>query len=171
MSWNVKYLPEALDDLRKLDGSQKILIRKAIQKVCQNPLPETEGGYGKLLGNKGGTNLSGFLKIKLRGAGLRIVYQLIRQGDHMLVIVIGAREDEQVYEIAQKRISKHKHASRRTQTAKNAVWRRGSRVFCDFCCASLTKNTSRDISCEQQPARPAAGSIPPFPAEQIFRPG
>lgn len=107
MSWNVQYLPEALDDLRKLDGSQKLLIRKAIQKVCQNPLPETEGGYGKLLGNKGGTNLSGFLKIKLRRAGLRIVYQLIRQGDHMLVIVIGAREDEQVYEIAQKRISKH----------------------------------------------------------------
>lgn len=107
MSWNVQYLPEALDDLRKLDGSQKLLIRKAIQKACQNPLPETEGGYGKLLGNKGGTNLSGFLKIKLRGAGLRIVYQLIRQGDHMLVIVIGAREDEQVYEIAQKRISKH----------------------------------------------------------------
>lgn len=107
MSWNVKYLPEALDDFRKLDGSQKILVRKAIQKVCQNPLPETEGGYGKLLGNKSSTNLTGFLKIKLRGAGLRIVYQLICQGDYMLVIVIGVREDEEVYEIAQKRISKH----------------------------------------------------------------
>ena len=107
MSWNVKYLPEALDDFRKLDGSQKILVRKAIQKVCQNPLPETEGGYGNLLGNKSSTNLTGFLKIKLRGAGLRIVYQLIRQGDYMLVIVIGVREDEEVYEIAQKRISKH----------------------------------------------------------------
>ena len=94
MSWNVKYLPEAQDDFRKLDGSQKILVRKAIQKVCQNPLPETEGGYGKLLGNKSSTNLTGFLEIKLRGAGLRIGYQLIRQGDYMLVIVIGVREDE-----------------------------------------------------------------------------
>ena len=107
MSWNVKYLPEALDDFRKLDGSQKILVRKAIQKVCQNPLPGAGAGYGKLLGNKSSTNLTGFLKIKLRGAGLRIVYQLIRQGDYMLVIVIGVREDEEVYEIAQKRISKH----------------------------------------------------------------
>lgn len=107
MSWNVNYLPEALEDLRRLDGSQRILIRKAIQKVCQNPLPETEGGYGKLLGNKNNTNLSGFLKIKLRGAGLRIVYQLIRRDDDMLVIVIGAREDEEVYEIASKRITKH----------------------------------------------------------------
>ncbi len=107
MSWDVKYLPEALEDLRKLDGSQKILIRKAIQKVCRNPLPETEGGYGKVLGNKNNTNLSGFLKIKLRGAGLRIVYQLIRRGDHMLVVVIGVRADDEVYEIAQKRVLKH----------------------------------------------------------------
>lgn len=107
MNWDVKYLPEALEDLRKLDGSQKILIRKAIQKVCRNPLPETEGGYGKPLGNKGSNHLSGFLKIKLRGAGLRIVYQLIRQGSNILVIVIGAREDDEVYEIAKKRIDKH----------------------------------------------------------------
>lgn len=48
MSWNVKYLPEALEDLKKLDGNQKILVRKAIQKVCQNPLPAAEGGYGNL---------------------------------------------------------------------------------------------------------------------------
>lgn len=107
MNWDVKYLPEALEDLRKLDGSQKILIRKAIQKVCRNPLPETEGGYGKLLGNKGSNHLSGFLKIKLRGTGLRIVYQLIRQGSNILVIVIGAREDDEVYEIAPKRIDNH----------------------------------------------------------------
>lgn len=89
MSWNVNYLPEALEDLRRLDGSQRILIRKAIQKVCHNPLPETEGGYGKHLGNKNSTNLSGFLKVKLRNAGLRIVYQLVRQDDDMLIIVIG----------------------------------------------------------------------------------
>lgn len=107
MSWNVKYLPEALEDFKKLDGSQKTLVRKAIQKVCQNPLPATEGGYGKPLGNKGGNNLSGYLKIKLQGAGLRIVYQLIRQGDNMLVVVIGARKDEEVYETAQKRIIKY----------------------------------------------------------------
>ena len=107
MSWNVKYLPEALEDFKKLDRNQKILVRKAIQKVSQNPLPVTEGGYGKPLGNKGGNNLSGYLKVKLRGAGLRIVYQLIRQGDNMLVIVIGARADEEVYEDAQKRITKY----------------------------------------------------------------
>ena len=108
MSWNVKYLPEALEDLRKLDGSQRILIRKSIQKICQNPLSEAEGGYGKYLGNKGNNHLAGFLKVKLRAAGLRIVYQIIRQDSHMLIIVIGAREDDEVYTAAQKRISKYK---------------------------------------------------------------
>ena len=52
----------------------------------------SEGGYGKILGNKNKTNLSGFLKIKLRGAVLRIVYQLIRTETEILIVVIGVRE-------------------------------------------------------------------------------
>ena len=107
MTWSVKYLPEALDDLHKLDGSQKLLVRKAIHKVCQNPLPESEGGYGKPLGNKNSSQLSGFLKIKLRNAGLRIVYQLVQQDDSLLIIIIGARADDEVYTLANTRIKKH----------------------------------------------------------------
>lgn len=107
MSWEVVYLPEAVEDLRSLDGSQKLLVRKAIEKLRQNPLPETEGGYGKWLGNKGGTKLAGLLKVKLRGAGLRIVYQLQRVEDNVLIVVIGAREDSEVYNLAEKRIDKH----------------------------------------------------------------
>lgn len=107
MSWSVTFLPEAVKDLKSLDGSQRILVNKAIMKVQQNPLPETEGGYGKLLGNKNGTDLAGFLKIKLRGAGIRIVYKLERSEHGMLIVVIGIREDEEVYHEAQKRIVQH----------------------------------------------------------------
>lgn len=107
MSWEIRYLPEVLEDFRALDGSQRILVRKAIEKVRENPLPETEGGYGKWLGNKGASKLSGFLKIKLRGAGLRIVYQLVRNANRMVLVVIGVREDDAVYEIAHHRIAKH----------------------------------------------------------------
>lgn len=103
MSWTVEYLPEAVKDLRGLSGNQRLLVRKAIAKVSQNPLPVSEGGYGKPLGNKGGNNLTGLLKIKLRGAGLRVVYKLVRRDDQMLVIVIGARADDEVYELAAKR--------------------------------------------------------------------
>ena len=107
MSWEIRYLPEVLEDFRALDGSQRILVRKAIEKVRKNPLPETEGGYGKWLGNKGASKLSGFLKMKLRGAGLRIVYQLVRSANRMVLVVIGVREDDAGYEIAHHRIAKH----------------------------------------------------------------
>ena len=107
MNWEVNYLPEALKDLKSLAGNQSLLVQKAIKKVQQNPLPESEGGYGKPLGNKSGTNLTNFLKIKLRSAGIRIVYKLERTEHGMLVVVIGVREDDVVYQDAKKRIIKH----------------------------------------------------------------
>jgi mRNA interferase RelE/StbE len=107
MSWELAYLPEAEKDLKSLDGSQRILVQKAIKKVQQNPLPVDENVYGKPLGNQSGNSLYGFLKIKLRAAGLRVVYKLQRTESEMLVIVIGVRADEEVYDIAQKRAVKH----------------------------------------------------------------
>lgn len=103
MSWEVLYLPEAENDLKKLDGSQRILVLKAIKKVQNNPLPQSEGGYGKPLGNKGGRNLTNLLKIKLKASGIRIVYSIKRQAEQMFIIVIGIREDEEVYNIAESR--------------------------------------------------------------------
>ena len=96
MSWELYYLPEAEEDLRSLDHSQQIVVRKAIQKVQTNPLPQDEGGCGKPLGHKRGSNLTGLLKVKLRKEGIRIVYKLIRTETRMLVVVIGMREDEEV---------------------------------------------------------------------------
>lgn len=107
MTWDLKYLPEAEKDLTSLDRSRQLIVRKAIKKVQQNPLPQSEGGYGKPLGHKKGTNLTNFLKIKLRGEGIRVVYKLYRTEIRMLIVVIGVREDEEVYEIAQKRKSKN----------------------------------------------------------------
>lgn len=107
MSWEIQYLPEALDDLRRLDGSQRVQVLKAIKKVSENPLHDTERGYRKPLGSRNRTNLSGFLKIKLKEAGLRVVYQLVRHEGKMLLIVVGARTDDEVYETAQRRIERH----------------------------------------------------------------
>lgn len=60
MSWQLQYLPEAEKDLKDLDGSQRILVLKAIKKVQQNPLPLEEHGYGKPLGTTGVLTLPGF---------------------------------------------------------------------------------------------------------------
>lgn len=103
MSWRRTILPEAQKEIEALDGSQRIQVRKAINKVSQNPLPQQEDGYGKPLGNKGGRNLTGLFKVKLRGAGLRIVYALERRDEEMVIVVVGARADDEVYDIALER--------------------------------------------------------------------
>ena len=107
MIWTLKYLPEATQDFEKLSGNQKIIVRKAIKKTKNNPLPHNEGGYGIPLGVKGQRDLTNCLEIKLRGAGIRVVYKLIRTETQMLILVIGMREDENVYDTAVKRISKY----------------------------------------------------------------
>ncbi len=107
MTWKLVYLPEAAKDLKNLDGNQRLTVVKAIGKVLENPLPVNEGGYGKPLGNKHGNNLSSLLKIKLKNVGIRIVYKLIKTETQMLVVVIGARADDEVYKTAQHRTGKH----------------------------------------------------------------
>ena len=95
-NWIDKYHPEAKKDIDKLDGSQKIAVRKAIRKVLQNPLPQSEGGFGKPLGNKSRNNLTSLLKVKLKKEGLRIVYKVIRTENIMYVLVVGVRSDNEV---------------------------------------------------------------------------
>ena len=38
-NWSDRYLPEAKKDLEKLDSRQKKLVKKAVLKVLENPLP------------------------------------------------------------------------------------------------------------------------------------
>jgi mRNA interferase RelE/StbE len=103
MKWDIKYLPEAEDDLNELDGSLKAQILKGIRKVSKNPVSNKEGGYGKPLGNKAGTNLTGLYKIKFLGIGQRVVYALQKSETKMTVIIISARADDKVYKEAEKR--------------------------------------------------------------------
>ena len=105
--WELSFLPEAREDLRALDGYQRIRVVKAIAKVQSNPLPSSEGGYGKPLGNKRLSQLSGLMKVKLKSDGIRIVYKLERIEHAMRIVVIGVRSDDAVYREAQKRRESH----------------------------------------------------------------
>ena len=107
MTWNIEFLEEAKKDMKKLDHSLQIRVTKGIQKVAQNPLPQQEGGYGKPLGSKGGSNLTNLLKIKFRDIGIRVVYKIEITDSIMKIIVVSARTDEQVYKEAAKRRLKH----------------------------------------------------------------
>lgn len=103
MSWEIQYTDETKADLRDVDGSQRKTVIKAVTKVSQNPLPTSEGGYGKPLGNKHGNALTGLCKIKLVREGIRVVYALVRTDVVMKIIVIAARSDDELYEIAAQR--------------------------------------------------------------------
>ena len=104
--WKIEYLREAMVDLKKLDNNQRLQVLKAIDKVSTNPLPQSEGGYGKPMGNTNTSKLAGYQKIKLKNIGLRIVYRLVIEYEVMKIIVISARADDEVYVTAQKRIEK-----------------------------------------------------------------
>ena len=101
-AWGVTYTPEARLDLLRLDKSQRGLAQKAIDRVSRNPLPNTEGGYGKPLRGA----LSGCMKIKLLRLGIRVVYRLHRTEHGMEVVVIGVRSDNEVYDVAVERLKK-----------------------------------------------------------------
>ena len=105
MEWKIKYHPLAEEELSKLDGSVRKIVLKGIIKVSANPKSQNEGGYGKPLGNKSNSNLSGLLKIKYRDIGIRVVYKLVEDEEthEMYILVISARADNEVYNLAGKR--------------------------------------------------------------------
>lgn len=107
MTWSIEFLEEAEKDMKRLDHSVRIQVLKGIQKVSANPLSVQEGGYGKPLGNKTGTNLTNLMKIKFRDLGIRVVYKVVRVDGVMKIIVVSARTDEQVYKEAGKRREKY----------------------------------------------------------------
>ena len=108
MAWGINYYSKAEKDLAALNKSISIRVLKAIDKVSQNPLPQSEGGYGKPLGNKQSSKLAGCMKIKLKSIGLRVVYQLIRKDTVMKIIIISIRDDDEVYKEAERRINELK---------------------------------------------------------------
>lgn len=105
MVWRIEFTKDAAKDVNKLREPSKSHVYAMLNKVAENPLPFTEGGYGKPLGHKRDGNLTGYLKVKLKGDGLRIVYRLERVEQAMIIIVVSIRDDNAVYKEAVRRIS------------------------------------------------------------------
>ena len=104
MKYKVEYTKQSQADLKSLDNSTARVIIKLIERVSENPLPKNQGGYGEPLGNKDDKALAGYCKIKSRKYGIRVVYRLIVEDGVMRIIVIAARADDEVYELAYARI-------------------------------------------------------------------
>lgn len=94
--YGLRFMPEALEEWRKLDGSVQTNLKKLLAKRLDNP--HVPGG--ELHGP-----LAGCYKIKLLRQGVRLVYLV--EDDHLVVTVIAIdkREDGVVYQSAMARLA------------------------------------------------------------------
>ena len=95
MQWRVVYHPQVRGDLRALGRAQAKRILKAIEKRVQNGQPHNTG---KPLGR----DLVGCRRIRV--GATRIVCKVNLDRIEVLVIAVGPRRDDVIYQRAQRRV-------------------------------------------------------------------
>ncbi|WP_338922977.1 type II toxin-antitoxin system RelE/ParE family toxin [Pseudomonas silesiensis] len=91
--YDVEWDPKALKELRKLDGAVRLQFLRKLQERQSNPRVPGDALHG----------LRDCYKIKLRGAGYRLVYRVEDGRIVILVLAIGKRERGSVYDSAKSR--------------------------------------------------------------------
>ena len=95
MTYNLEFLPSALKEWHKLDNSIIKPLKKKLKERLQNPSVEKD-------------RLSGYknvYKIKLGEVGYRLAYEVKDNEITVLVLCIGKRGNNEVYEILKNRIN------------------------------------------------------------------
>ena len=89
--YKLKFLPEALKEWHQLDGSIKLILRKALKKRLLQP---------KIPGSELHGDLKDCYKIKLLKHGYRLVYTIEDQELVVLVLAVDKRENSIAYQSA-----------------------------------------------------------------------
>ena len=93
MTYELEFIPSALKEWKKLDGSIKQQLKKKLAERLENP---------HIIASR----LHGFdcaYKIKLRSSGYRLVYEVDDERVVVIVIATGKREANAVYTAAMSR--------------------------------------------------------------------
>ena len=109
MSYDLEFLPSALREWRKLDNSIRIQLKNKLAERLKNPRVEKD-------------RLSGYkdiYKIKLRDLGYRLAYEVRDSELVILVLVVGKREKNQVYEILKARMTQNFNNNTTSDEDKN----------------------------------------------------
>lgn len=93
MNWIIEFRPQALRELKKLDPE----LKRQVLARLESRLVEPEVPKSRLSGASSDT-----YKIKLKRAGLRIVYQVLPQAGKIRVLAVG-RRDSEIYKVALER--------------------------------------------------------------------
>ena len=96
--YKLKFLPEALKEWHQLDGSIKLIFRKAIKKRLIQP---------KVPGSELHGDLKDCYKIKLLKHGYRLVYTIENHNLVVLVLAVDKRENSIAYQSALFRLLSH----------------------------------------------------------------
>ena len=89
MSYELEFLPSALKEWQKLDNRIKVQFKKKLSERLENPKVTKD----KLRGYED------VYKIKLRDVGYRLAYQVKDDEIVVLVLVVGKRENNEVYKM------------------------------------------------------------------------
>lgn len=93
MTFELGFLDEALKEWRKLDSSTREQFKAKLTERLTNPRVPSS----KLIGHKDR------YKIKLRSVGYRLVYEVRDNELIVIVVAVGKRERNAVYQVAAKR--------------------------------------------------------------------
>ena len=93
MSYRLEFVRDALREWKSLDASVQKQFKKKLAERLENP----EISASRLIGSQNR------YKIKLRGSGFRLVYEVYRQELVVLVVAVGKRDRNAVYKAATKR--------------------------------------------------------------------
>ncbi len=87
MIYSLEYKPKALKEWHKLDNTLKVQFYKKLKKRLENPrVPKDKlSGYENVY------------KIKLRSAGFRLAYEVKEEEIVVLVLSVGKRENNSIY--------------------------------------------------------------------------
>ncbi|ASR38031.1 hypothetical protein BAY61_26850 [Prauserella marina] len=94
----VLFLPEAADDLAELDGSERVLVFKALKKLRTDPAQR---------GSPLGSDLTTFRKLVVGNRQFRIVFRVEADGTVVVVWVVATRVDSECYDLAMARLALH----------------------------------------------------------------
>lgn len=96
MSYELEFHPQALKEWKNLGETIKEQFKKKLKERLENPkIPKD-----KLVG------FDAVYKIKLKTAGYRLAYEVIDERVVIIVLVVGKRENNKVYDALQARFGK-----------------------------------------------------------------
>lgn len=89
--YKLKFMPQALEEWRALDGSIRVPLKKLLEKRLEQPHVPGGALHGEL---------SGCYKIKLRKQGVRLIYAVEDDCLIVTVLAVDRRENNAAYEAA-----------------------------------------------------------------------